>query len=105
MAGESFGTVFMRGAYCPGASRAATSQAHLRTTPPTCCLGAMSAADPAASARDPARAARAAAPGRLRLRTLVAIRWAAVLGQAAAVLVVELGLGFELPLVPVATTI
>jgi len=62
----------------------------------------MTLADHELPPRDPARAA---APGRLRLRTLVAIRWAAVLGQAAAVLVVELGLGFELPLVPVATTI
>ena len=61
----------------------------------------MSAVDPPLP-RDPLRAA---APGRLRLRTLVAIRWAAVLGQAVAVLVVELGLGFELPLAPVATTI
>jgi len=62
----------------------------------------MSAIDHAAPPRDPARAI---APGRLRLRTLVAIRWAAVLGQAAAVLVVELGMGFALPLAPVATTI
>jgi two-component system, sensor histidine kinase RegB len=62
----------------------------------------MSVTDHTIPPRDPARAA---APGRLRLRTLVAIRWAAVLGQAAAVLVVELGLGFELPLAPVATTI
>lgn len=47
----------------------------------------------------------AAGTGRLRLRTLVAIRWVAVLGQAAAVLVVHLGLGFALPLAPVAATI
>lgn len=43
--------------------------------------------------------------GRLRLRTLVAIRWVAVLGQAAAVLFVFLGLGFALPLAPVVATI
>ncbi len=53
----------------------------------------------------PVSASRAVAPGRLRLRTLVAIRWAAVLGQAAAVLVVNLGLGFELPLAPISATI
>jgi two-component system sensor histidine kinase RegB len=47
----------------------------------------------------------AAGAGRLRLRTLVAIRWVAVLGQAVAVLVVHLGLGFALPLAPVAATI
>jgi two-component system sensor histidine kinase RegB len=62
----------------------------------------MTLADPPLPSRE---SARAVAPGRLRLRTLVAIRWAAVLGQAAAVLVVELGMGFELPLAPVATTI
>ena len=62
----------------------------------------MTLADPPAS---PSESARAPAPGRLRLRTLVAIRWAAVLGQAAAVLVVDLGFGFALPLAPVATTI
>jgi two-component system sensor histidine kinase RegB len=38
--------------------------------------------------------------GRVRLRTLVAIRWAAVAGQAAALLVVHYGLLFPLPLVP-----
>lgn len=44
-------------------------------------------------------------PGRLRLRTLVLIRWLAVLGQAGTVLVVHLGLGFDLPLAPLAATI
>ena len=43
--------------------------------------------------------------GRLRLRTLVLIRWVAVIGQAGAVLVVHLGLGFDLPLAPVSATI
>ena len=38
--------------------------------------------------------------GRVRLRTLVAIRWAAVAGQAAALLVVHYGLLFPLPLLP-----
>jgi two-component system sensor histidine kinase RegB len=49
-----------------------------------------------------AAAPRLAAPrrGRVRLRTLVAIRWAAVAGQAAALLVVHYGLMFPLPLVP-----
>lgn len=64
---------------------------------------------------DPLRAERRAAAmqtmapgfsaGRLRLRTLVLIRWVAVLGQAGTVLVVHLGLGFDLPLAPVAATI
>ncbi len=43
--------------------------------------------------------------GRLRLRTLVLIRWVAVIGQAGAVLVVHLGLGFDLPLAPVSAAI
>jgi len=37
--------------------------------------------------------------GRTRLRTLVTLRWMAIAGQVAAVLVVNLVLGFELPLV------
>jgi two-component system sensor histidine kinase RegB len=36
--------------------------------------------------------------GRTRLRTLVSLRWMAITGQAAAVLFVRYGLGFELPL-------
>jgi two-component system sensor histidine kinase RegB len=50
----------------------------------------------------PSRRPANAAPrrGRVRLRTLVAIRWAAVAGQAAALLVVHYGLLFPLPLVP-----
>jgi two-component system sensor histidine kinase RegB len=43
--------------------------------------------------------------GRLRLHTLVLIRWVAVIGQAAAVLFVHLGLGFDLPLAPIAAAI
>ena len=35
--------------------------------------------------------------GRLRLRTLISIRWAAVLGQSAAILLVHYGLGYTLP--------
>src|SRR5215510_14619238 len=38
--------------------------------------------------------------GRVRLRTLVAIRWVAIAGQAAALLVVHYGLLFPLPLAP-----
>jgi len=39
-----------------------------------------------------------AAVGRLRLRTLVLIRWMALVGQALALLFVQFGLGFDLPL-------
>ncbi len=38
--------------------------------------------------------------GRLRRSTLLNLRWAAVLGQSFAVLVVYMGLGFPLPIVP-----
>lgn len=38
--------------------------------------------------------------GRLRLRTLVMLRWLAVAGQTAAVFIVALGLRFEIPLGP-----
>ncbi|MCZ6522962.1 MAG: ActS/PrrB/RegB family redox-sensitive histidine kinase [Alphaproteobacteria bacterium] len=38
--------------------------------------------------------------GRVRLRTLVLIRWVAVAGQGTAILVVHVGLGFALPLGP-----
>ncbi|GAB4226952.1 MAG: ActS/PrrB/RegB family redox-sensitive histidine kinase [Methyloligellaceae bacterium] len=37
---------------------------------------------------------------RLRIRTIVRLRWIAVLGQSAAVLIVYAGLGFELPIAP-----
>jgi two-component system sensor histidine kinase RegB len=45
------------------------------------------------------------AGARVRLRSLVLIRWVAILGQLAIVLVVHLGLGFTVPLVPVALLI
>lgn len=45
-------------------------------------------------------------PGsRLRLRTLVFIRWIAVLGQVVAVAAVQAGLNFDAPLVPIAGVI
>lgn len=49
---------------------------------------------------DFARAAGAvwSAQGRVRLRTLVLVRWLAIAGQTAAVLIVHFGLGFEVPL-------
>src|SRR5262245_61788050 len=53
-----------------------------------------------ALARKPERRAQ-----RLRLRTLVSIRWAAMLGQSAAVLLVHYGLGYSLPLVECAAAI
>jgi two-component system sensor histidine kinase RegB len=43
------------------------------------------------------RAPAADATGRVRLRTLVYIRWIAVLGQLLTLMVVRYGLGFELP--------
>lgn len=46
------------------------------------------------------RATRPAARGRVRLRTLVLIRWVAVAGQTGALLFVHYGLGFPLPVVP-----
>ena len=55
---------------------------------------------PAAFSGDPTllRSVRSAF-GRTRLRTLVSLRWMAIAGQAAAVLFVHYGLGFDLPLV------
>ncbi len=41
-----------------------------------------------------------AGAGRLRLQTLVLIRWIALAGQAAAIVVIKFGLGFELAFVP-----
>jgi two-component system sensor histidine kinase RegB len=38
--------------------------------------------------------------GRVRVRTLTVIRWIAVVGQAAALMVVQFGLGYQLPLLP-----
>ncbi len=45
--------------------------------------------------------ARDDASGRVRLGTLVTIRWVAILGQLTAILVAHQGLGFPLPLGPV----
>jgi two-component system, sensor histidine kinase RegB len=50
-------------------------------------------------ARDEALRSVGSAFGRTRLRTLVTLRWMAIAGQVAAVLFVNLVLGFELPLV------
>jgi two-component system sensor histidine kinase RegB len=44
-------------------------------------------------------------PARLRLRTLISIRWAAVLGQSAAILLVHYGLDYKVPLLPCAAAI
>ncbi|MCW5771173.1 MAG: ActS/PrrB/RegB family redox-sensitive histidine kinase [Rhodospirillaceae bacterium] len=44
-------------------------------------------------------------PARLRLRTLISIRWAAVLGQSAAILLVHYGLDYTLPLIACAAAI
>lgn len=38
--------------------------------------------------------------GRVRLRTLVLIRWVAVIGQTAALVIVHVSLGYELPILP-----
>ena len=57
---------------------------------------------PAAVIDDPSREALrsvGSAFGRTRLRTLVTLRWMAIAGQVGAVLFVNLGLGFDLPLV------
>ncbi|MGQ9365642.1 ActS/PrrB/RegB family redox-sensitive histidine kinase [Azospirillum sp. ST 5-10] len=43
--------------------------------------------------------------GRITLRTLILIRWIAVLGQLTTVLVVQFGLGFDLPVGPVLAAI
>jgi two-component system sensor histidine kinase RegB len=43
---------------------------------------------------------KSAGTGRVRLRTLVLIRWVAVAGQSVALIVVFYGLGFPLPIVP-----
>lgn len=51
---------------------------------------------------DPGRTPGAAATqqGRLRLRTLVLIRWIALLGQATSLAVVYFGLGYAIPFIP-----
>jgi two-component system sensor histidine kinase RegB len=43
---------------------------------------------------------KSADTGRVRLRTLVLIRWVAVAGQTVALIAVRYGLGFPLPIVP-----
>ena len=43
--------------------------------------------------------------GRVRLRTLILIRWVAILGQLFAILFVRFSLGFPLPLAPVLTVV
>jgi two-component system sensor histidine kinase RegB len=48
----------------------------------------------------PASSEPATGFGRISLRTLVPIRWVAIIGQALTILVVHFGLGFSLPLVP-----
>lgn len=50
-------------------------------------------------------AAGGARRGRLRVRTLVRLRWLAVIGQTVTVLYVGLGLGFQLPWIPCFTVI
>ena len=44
------------------------------------------------------RLSASAAHGRINLRTLVLIRWIAVFGQAATILLVHFWIGFSLPL-------
>ncbi|MGE3143008.1 MAG: sensor histidine kinase, partial [Hyphomonadaceae bacterium] len=44
-------------------------------------------------------------PARVRLRTLILLRWLAVIGQLAAVLFVQFALGFKLPLAAALTAI
>jgi two-component system sensor histidine kinase RegB len=43
--------------------------------------------------------------GRVQLRTLALIRWVAIAGQAAALMVVHFGLGYSLPLLPALATV
>ena len=51
------------------------------------------------------RLPRRPARGRVRLRTLIAIRWVAVIGQAAAIAIVHFILGYPMPLVPAALAV
>ena len=44
-------------------------------------------------------------PGRLRLRTLILIRWISILGQVTAIIVVTYGLGYDVPMVSVGLVI
>src|SRR3546814_20220106 len=52
------------------------------------------------TAIQPAAATEARPVRRVQLRTLVLIRWIAIAGQAAALLLVQVGLGFDVPLLP-----
>ena len=52
----------------------------------------------AQEARYASRAATTMSGGRVRLRTLNAIRWVAIAGQAVALFVVHYGLGYPLPI-------
>ncbi len=54
---------------------------------------------------DPDAPLRARPLGMVRMRTLVVLRWTAVVGQLITVLVVHYGFGFAVPLVPVAFAI
>lgn len=45
------------------------------------------------------------APGRMRLRTLVLLRWLAIAGQTAALLLVEFGFDFHLPILSALTVV
>src|SRR5690606_30973562 len=69
-----------------------------------CCTATASNVDrmPVAAIRRFARSLRPTTPGgRVRLRTLILIRWVAIVGQLFAILFVKFSLGFPLPLVPV----
>ena len=59
------------------------------------------------SALEPSSTARAAtvAGGRVRLRTLILIRWVAIAGQLTALLVVHFGLGYRVPLAATLATV
>jgi two-component system sensor histidine kinase RegB len=59
----------------------------------------MSAADESSRRRGSVALPGVTRRGRLRLRTLIMIRWIAVMGQSLTVLIVHFGLGFALPLV------
>src|SRR5262249_6282466 len=56
---------------------------------------------------EPARPTQATtlAGGRVRLRTLIVIRWVAIIGQALALLVVNFGFGYPVPLLATLTTV
>lgn len=46
-----------------------------------------------------------ASTGRVRLRTLVVVRWIAVIGQMFSLLLVKYGIGFDLPILPCVVTV